>query len=211
MGTTGLEVMCRVFSGRTPHRRDEIDSIRGSVGSSMPCGAHAEEAPTSSWRKPSQERIRSTGMGSIPFIVGILQFAVVPGIVAQENPLQPSLREAALWSLDELSSAAEPGRIQTYNAERRQPYLVMASASTLGSLVGAGVGIVVGVNTTDSLAGLIIGYPGAWVGSAVGADLTGATLSRSLLGSTVGLVAGGLCSAGVESVGDGQALPCTDS
>jgi hypothetical protein len=129
-------------------------------------------------------------MGILPCIVGILQFAVVPGIVAQENPLQPRLREAALWSLHELSSPAEPGRSQTYDLERRRPYLAMASASTLGSLVGAGAGIVVGVYSTDNIAGQIIGYPGAWIGSAVGANLTGATLSRSLLGSTVGLVAG---------------------
>jgi hypothetical protein len=153
-----------------------IDTVRGIIDFDNP-------------RATRERQIRGPGVGIVLLVVAIVQLATSPGMVAQENPLQPRLSEPALWSVHERNVPTEPGSVQVY-AERRQSYLAMAFASTLGSLVGAGAGSLIGVRTTDSLGGLLIGYPGAWVGAAVGADLTGASLPRSLLASAVGLVAG---------------------
>jgi hypothetical protein len=88
-----------------------------------------------------------------------------------------------------METATQPEAPQTF-AEERRPYAALAGASTLGSVLGAGAGMLIGVGATDSLVGLLAAYPGAWIGAAVGADLTGAPRARSFVASTVGLVAG---------------------
>jgi hypothetical protein len=149
-----------------------------------------DAGPAALLRRSSQHRMRRGRFGVVPFLFALFQLAVAPGIDAQEGLLQPRLHEPALWSPHHATAPAEAGRIQVQEAERTRPFLAMAGASTLGSLVGAGAGVLVGTGSTHSMVGIIFGFPGAWLGSAVGADLAGADLPRALLGSTVGLVAG---------------------
>ena len=152
-------------------------------------GAQDKDVPGSEGEIRYEMRRLRAGLGIILLIGGLLQVAVVPGVGAQEKPLKPRLIEPALWSTPAVEMASDPWSMQT-SPERCRSYLAMAGASTLGSIVGAGAGMLIGAGATDSLLGLIVGYPGAWLGGAVGADLTGAGGARAFFGSTIGLVAG---------------------
>lgn len=122
-------------------------------------------------------------------ILGLLQVALPPRVFAQNDQLGPRLVEPALWLTvpGDIASWSGAGQVAT---ERPSSYPVMAGASTLGSALGAGAGLLIGVGATDSLVGLLFAYPGAWLGATVGADVAGAPRGRAFLGSTVGLFLG---------------------
>lgn len=122
-------------------------------------------------------------------LIGLLHGAWAPSAFAQDAALEPRLIEPALWSTSPSDIVSQPGLGQV-RTERPSSYPVMAGASTLGSAVGAGAGMLIGVGATDSLVGLLFAYPGAWLGATVGADLTGASRGRALFGSTIGLFLG---------------------
>lgn len=123
-------------------------------------------------------------------LASLVLLALAPAVHAQQGPLEPHPLDPALWPLRVL----EPG-IELHEPQVSRPrdpsFLPMAGAATLGSVAGAGAGILLGMGASQNIAGTVIGYPGAWLGAAVGAELTGATRSRAFFGSTIGLFAGG--------------------
>ena len=122
-------------------------------------------------------------------IIGLFQAAFAPSAFAQNAVLEPRLVDPALWSTSPSDVILRPGIEQASN-ERSSSYPVMAGASTLGSAVGVGAGMLIGVAATDSLVGLLFAYPGAWLGATMGADLAGASRGRAFFGSTIGLFLG---------------------
>ncbi|WP_405283836.1 hypothetical protein V3331_18125 [Gaopeijia maritima] len=122
-------------------------------------------------------------------IIGLLQLAAPTRGLAQNADLEPRLVEPALWLAIPSEIVSLPAAEQVAT-ERPMSFPVMAGASTLGSAVGAGAGMLIGAGATDSLVGLLFAYPGAWLGATVGADVAGASRGRAILGSTVGLFLG---------------------
>lgn len=122
-------------------------------------------------------------------IIGLLQLAAPTRALAQNADLEPRLVEPALWLAIPSEIVSLPAAEQVAT-ERPMSFPVMAGASTLGSAVGAGVGLLMGLQATESLAGVVFAYPGAWLGATLGAHATGAPRKRAFLGSTVGLFLG---------------------
>lgn len=140
-----------------------------------------------SGRAGKQRGARAFGTALV--FLALLQVALPPRAFAQDAALGPRLVEPPLWPTvpSDIASRSGAGQVAM---ERPSSYPVMAGASTLGSAVGAGAGMLVGLGATDDLVGLLFAYPGAWLGSTVGADLTGASRGRAIFGSTVGLFMG---------------------
>src|SRR5690606_26765239 len=120
----------------------------------------------------------------------VLLLALAPAVHAQQGPLEPHRLDPALCPLRVLEPAIELHEPQV--SRPLDPSVrPTAGAAAPGSVAGAGAGILLGMGACHNTAGTVIGYAGAWLGAAVGAELAGATRSRAFFGSTIGLFAGG--------------------